>query len=77
MLTSLNDLSALKSSDFGDNPLLSNSKMWKHSPIKNETPESNDSVNNGVDESSFCSFKSPIDEEEDENMQSLSPLPKI
>lgn len=61
-LTSLTDLSALKSIDFTGsgtntaNPLLSSSKMWKHSPIKNE---SSDSVVNRSSES-LCSYESSV-----------------
>ena len=55
----MTDLSVLKSSEFGGNPLLSNSKLWKHSPIKNESED------NIADESSFCSLDSPNDEAEE------------
>eukprot|EP00347_Sterkiella_histriomuscorum_P009293 403341760 len=57
MLTSMSrsNLSALKNfnnslDDFGNNPLLSSSKMWKHSPIKNEQNLSDDEVNMIINE---------------------------
>jgi len=62
-LTSLTDLSALKSIDFTGsggtntaNPLLSSSKMWKHSPIKNESSDSVVNRSSG----SLCSYESPV-----------------
>ncbi|CDW85768.1 UNKNOWN [Stylonychia lemnae] len=72
---SIIDISAVKSRDFTDNPLLSNSKMWKHSPIRNESSSDDD-----LNASSICSFKSPDKKEEmsvaDETI-CVSPIQKI
>ncbi len=76
--SSLTDLSALKSIDFTDNPLLSNSKMWKHSPIKNESIDSD--VLNKSASSSLCSFQSPgkdmsVAEENESPVPSIQTIP--
>lgn len=83
-LTSMTDMSALKSHDFTlDNPLLSHSKMWKHSPIKNEKSQSSSSADS-VNRSSLSSFQSPDDKIQDMSVAdeislstSHSPVPKI
>lgn len=75
-ITSKAEAHNFKSNDFGENPLLSNSKLWKHSPIKNESH-----VKKNVEEieDSFCSYSSPNahDLSIAEEGLSSSPIPRI
>lgn len=71
-------MNGFKSIEFGENPLLSNSKLWKQSPIQNEDiVRVGRDINKKHSDYSDDSYISNNASVPDEEYLSLSPMPKI